>query len=78
MRLLWRNNCYFLLLYLGAVEAGVEDLNHVGMSALCEDVDLGKKAVKAFLLVDHLLDTHYLDGHLLASGDVDCKFDSTR
>ena len=57
-----------MLLDEGSVEGGVEYLDYVRMPALGEDIDLGEEALEAFLLVEHVLDPHDLDGYLIARG----------
>jgi hypothetical protein len=61
-----------LLLDNGAIEGSIEDLDDVGVSALCEDVDFGEEALEAFAFVNHVLYSHDLDRHLLIALHVDC------
>ena len=66
---------HLLLLDDHTIEAGIQYLDDVRMAALREDVNLSEKAFQALLLVDHVLDSHDLDGDLLLRLQVDGKLD---
>ena len=66
-----------LLLDDHAVKTGVQNLDNIRMPALSQDVDLPKEALQAFPLVDHVLDPHDLDRHLLLRLQVNGEFDPT-
>ena len=63
-----------MLLEDRAIERGVKDLHHVGVSALRQNVDLREQELQALLFVHHLLDSHDLNGDLLVCLKVNRQF----
>jgi len=54
-----------MLVDLRAVEGGVQNFNDIGVTALSENIDFCEKALETFFLVENVLDSHNLNGHVL-------------